>query len=138
MPEFKLDVDQLAQLEKKIGKLKEVGENIINESLRNFGVRTTIKDISQLIPKSSRAIKNPKKGTTKHAKGNNPLKNSTFNLGFYVNSKSEFNYLVFPNEGIGKRNKTEQRFIERGLEEATPKIIDELNNVLNKRIEEEL
>lgn len=138
MAKFQLDVKQVEQLEQKIGKLKEVGENIVNETLSTFGIRTSIKDITELVPMSSRAIKNPKKGTTKHAKVSNPLKGIAFNLGFLISSKDEFNYLVFPNEGIGKRNKNAQKFMEGGIKDSTPKIIDELNKVLNKRIEEEL
>lgn len=130
MAKFQLDTKQVEQLEQKIGKLKEVGENIINETLSTFGTRTSIKDITELVPTSSR--------NKKHAKDSNPFKSTPFNLGFLISSKKAFSYLVFPNEGIGKRNKNAQKFMEGGISDSTPKIIDQLNNVLNKRIEEEL
>mgnify|MGYP007024777013 FL=1 len=43
---------------------------------------------------------------------------------------------MFPNEGRGPNNPLEQRFMERGLETATPKILDVLGVELDKKIKE--
>ncbi|HDR4840249.1 TPA: hypothetical protein QCR21_006057, partial [Bacillus cereus] len=57
--------------------------------------------------------------------------------GGAANKKGSFGYLVFPNEGRGSHNPLEQRFAERGIVNARPRILAELHKGVDKVLEEE-
>lgn len=133
--EFKLDPTQLENLEKNIGKLQEIGETTANEVLHTEGNREVMDRITEILPISKRK--------KRHAKDSKPFKSNDYNLGFTIiskggaaNKKGSYGYLVFPDEGRGIRNPITQNFTGRGLERATPTVIEKLSNAIVSKIEE--
>lgn len=137
---FTVDYKDVERSEGKIAQLPGTAEKIINEALQKQGIRRVVEDITQFINISTRDGRpRPKR----HAKTSEWHASDLFNLGFTVKAKGgaaknkgSFGYLVFPNEGRGPNNPLEQRFMERGLETATPKILDVLGVELDKKIKE--
>jgi hypothetical protein len=134
---YQIDYKDLEALEEKFKKLPGRVESLINSYLHLDGASKVAKDITALI-RVSRADK-------KHARLSKWWKVRPLNLGFVIvakggaaNKKGSFGYLVFPNEGRGPRNPLEQRFFERGLERATPKLVADMHELIDKKIEEEL
>lgn len=132
-----LDFKEVEKLERNIGRLPNVAETVINQTLETQATRIVVEEITKLIKIGDRG--------GRHAKQSKWEKVNKFNLGFDIvasggaaKNKGSFGYLVFPNEGRGSRNPTEQRFAERGLEAAEPKIIDVLNIEIEKKIQEVL
>lgn len=137
---YTVDYKDIERLESKVKQLPGKTENIINDILHKQGIRKTVENITQFINISTRDGRPRNK---RHAKTSGWHASDLFNLGFSVkakggaaNKKGSFGYLVFPNEGRGPHNPFEQRFMERGLEVATPKILDVLNVELDKKIKE--
>ncbi len=132
---YNIEFQDVEKLEKKIAQLPNVAEGIINDALEKQGTRTVVERITNLIKVGERG--------GRHAKTSKWEKVNKFNLGFDVlarggaaKNKGSFGYLVFPNEGRGPRNPVEQRFMEQGLEIATPKVLDVLNIEIDKKIKE--
>lgn len=135
--EIEIDFKEVEQLEANLAKLGDEAEGTVNELLYKMGVETVTKDVTDLLPVSSR--------NKKHAKYSKPFTHEPLNLGFIfktkggaANNKTSFGYLVFPDEGRGPRNPRKQDFTGRGIDRAKPKIIDELTNVITKKIQEGL
>ncbi len=117
-------------------------EQVINGVLHSEGIEIATEEITKLIPVSKwyNQVRNKK-----HAKTNNWSRSEVGNLEFTIKAKGgaankpgSFGYLVFPNEGRGSSNPLEQRFAERGLQKATPRIFEALNRNIDKVLEEEL
>lgn len=142
MSVYNLDYAAIEQLEEKMRMLPNKMEPVINTILHTEGIRVATEEITKLIPvsRSKWSVRNKI-----HAKESNWSKSEKLNLGFKIvtrggaaNKKGSFGYLVFPNEGRGSHNRFEQRFAERGLMNATPKILEELHKGVNQVLEEEL
>lgn len=131
MSKFELKSEDLKRLEKALIQLPNKGEQEINKVLHNESAEKVSRSIQELINVSAK-----KKGT--HARYGKPFKTEPFNLGFFVRTYPSYGYLVFPDEGIGKRNPVRQDFTGRGMEKERPKVVDRLLEVLTRRIEEEL
>jgi hypothetical protein len=138
---FELDYKAIEHLEMKMAKLPGKMESATNDVLHTDGIQIATEEITKLIPVSTRKGKIRNK---KHAKHSNWSKSEKINLGFVIkarggaaNKKGSFGYLVFPNEGRGAHNPVEQRFMERGLEVATPKILAKLHEKIDQILEEE-
>jgi len=138
---FELDYEAIKRLEMKMAKLPDRMERATNDVLHADGIRIATEEITKLIPVSTRKGKIRNK---KHARHSNWSKSEKINLGFVIkarggaaNKKGSFGYLVFPNEGRGAHNPIEQRFMERGLEAATPKILAKLHEKIDQILEEE-
>ncbi|KMK77623.1 hypothetical protein [Alkalihalobacillus pseudalcaliphilus] len=139
---FELDYSEIELLEEKFKRLPENVEQTVNTYLHKEGVSHTTKDITALIPVSVPT----KPGKLKsHARFRKWSTDEKENLGFTVKSRGgaanrpgSYGYLVFPNEGRGPRNHKEQSFMERGLERATPRIINGIHDEIDKKIEEVL
>ena len=138
---FELDYEAIKRLEMKMAKLPDRMERATNDVLHADGIRIATEEITKLIPVSTRKGKIRNK---KHAKHSNWSKSEKINLGFVIkarggaaNKKGSFGYLVFPNEGRGAHNPVEQRFMERGLEAATPRILAKLHEKIDQILEEE-
>ncbi|MGG3808569.1 hypothetical protein [Geobacillus thermodenitrificans] len=124
-----------------MAKLPDRMERATNDVLHTDGIRIATEEITKLIPVSTRKGKIRNK---KHARHSNWSKSEKINLGFVIkarggaaNKKGSFGYLVFPNEGRGAHNPVEQRFMERGLEAATPRILAKLHEKIDQILEEE-
>jgi hypothetical protein len=139
---FELDYEEIERLEQKMKQLPDKMEKVVNETLHTDGVEIATEEITSLIPNS----KWRNKGIDKtHARTSKWSKSESHNLGFTIkskggaaNKKGSFGYLVFPNEGRGSSNPLEQRFMEKGMKKATPRIIEKLHENIDKKLEEEL
>jgi hypothetical protein len=139
---FDLDYDELMRLEQKLGRLPKKLESVVNEFLHTDGVEIATEEITRLIPNSQ--WKN-RRLTKAHARTSKWSKSEKHNLGFTIksrggaaNKRGSYGYLVFPNEGRGSHNPVEQRFMERGIKNATPKILDKQSERIEKALEEEM
>ncbi|UII56712.1 hypothetical protein LS684_04400 [Cytobacillus spongiae] len=140
--EFNIDFEQLSILEEKLSRLPGNIEEVINDVLHNEGIKLATEEITKLIPVSRWKNKTRSKN---HAKFSKWSKSEKHNLGFTIkakggaaNKKGSFGYLVFPNEGRGVHNLVEQHFMERGLENALPQILEILSNRIDDFFREEL
>ncbi|MEK4499764.1 hypothetical protein [Bacillus sp. FSL R12-0069] len=142
MNAFDLDYTAIEKLEEKMRLLPGKMEPVINRILHTEGVQIATEEITKLIPvsQSKWSVQNKI-----HAKHSNWSKSEEMNLGFKVkarggaaNKKGSFGYLVFPNEGRGSHNLLEQRFAERGIQNAKPKILEKLHKGIDQVVEEEL
>ncbi|MGH0950860.1 hypothetical protein [Bacillus mycoides] len=142
MNAFDLDYTAIEKLEEKMRLLPGKMEPVINRILHTEGVQIATEEITKLIPvsRSKWSVQNKV-----HAKHSNWSKSEEMNLGFKIkarggaaNKKGSFGYLVFPNEGRGSHNLLEQRFAERGIQNAKPKILEKLHKGIDQVVEEEL
>ncbi|HAM0982244.1 TPA: hypothetical protein H9X40_002923 [Listeria monocytogenes] len=127
------DVDKLTEL---ISKIPNKSEEIINKTLETKAVPLAKQNIEKRINLS----KNWKGQllNKNHAQTAGSFVAKMSNLGFELVSKPKFNYLIFPDQGVGKNNKTKQDFMLLGLEESTAEIVEmleedvlkEINNIL--------
>lgn len=134
---FQIDYSEFEALEEKIRQLPEHTEELINSYLHKKGVEMTRDNITDHMPVSNR--------NKTHAKHSSWSRKETENLGFTIKAKGgaanrpgSFGYLVFPNEGRGPRNPVEQRFFERGLDDSTPEILEDLLEEVTNKIQEVL
>ncbi|MBE3643161.1 hypothetical protein ACTFQ7_18890 [Bacillus cereus group sp. MYBK226-2] len=141
MNAFELDYSAIEKLEEKMRMLPNKMEPAVNTILHTDGIQIATEEITKLIRVSRSKWSVRDKA---HAKNSNWSKSEKMNLGFKVkarggaaNKKGSFGYLVFPNEGRGSSNPLEQRFAERGIMKAKPKIIEKLHEGVDKVIEEE-
>ncbi|PFR50880.1 hypothetical protein [Bacillus cereus] len=141
MNAFEVDYAAIEKLEEKMRMLPNKMEPAVNTILHTDGIQIALEEITKLIPVSHSkwSVRNKT-----HAKNSNWSKSEKMNLGFKVmarggaaNKKGSFGYLVFPNEGRGSHNPLEQRFAERGIMNAKPKIIEKLHKGVDKVLEEE-
>lgn len=107
----------------KMEKYSSESERVINQVLKSRGSDIVVKKIEQLIPVSEGQLR---KGH-KHAKFSSPLQVEHVNLGFIVRPKKKFDYLKYPDLGIGhSKNNQPEEFMKRGLQIALDPITDEL------------
>ncbi len=137
---FEVDAKAIQQLESKMAKLPGIAEKVVNETIHGFGIRTTVEGITKLMPVST---KNGRIRNKRHAKTSRWSQSEEHNLAFTIkarggaaNKPGSFGYLVFPEEGRGSHNPLEQRFMERGLMAATPKILNKLNENIDRKLRE--
>jgi hypothetical protein len=139
---FELDYSEVQRLEEKMARLPGVMEKVVNDVLHTDGVDISTEEITNLIPNSQWKNRNLSK---QHARTSKWSRSETHNLGFTIkskggaaNKKGSYGYLVFPNEGRGPHNHVEQRFMERGMEVATPRILEKLHEKIEEKLGEEL
>lgn len=134
---MKMEIDSrdLDRIEESLSKLGDQAETEVNDLLHGVGVDTVTKDVTDLLPVSSK--------NKKHAKFSKPFTHDPQNLGFIfrtrggaAKNKTSFGYLVFPDEGRGPRNPVEQDFTGKGINKAKPKILTELTEVITRKIQE--
>lgn len=125
MLKFELNDEQMSKLSEHMQSLSGRSEEVINRTLKQSGAKEMIQAIVGFIPLS--------KGKGPHAKNSNPIKVTMINLGFELKPKPKFKYLVFPDQGIGRRNQIAQRMFEKGAEQSNDKI---LNLLIEALIEE--
>lgn len=132
--EFFLKFKKSQEVQRQMAKVPDKAEKAVNNVLRTTGINTAIQAITGFIPVSNR--------NKRHAKTSNPLKGDLMNLGFKVyprggaaNNKNSFGYLVFPNDGIGPHNYIAQEFFERGGEQASTRIFNDLMQALAEAAE---
>lgn len=100
-------------------------EGKINEILHKQAPEEVKKSILALpdFPVSGRTWKGKKKA----AKSGNPFTEQTYNLGFTVRSRKQYNYLYFPDDGSNTtKHAGNQNFMGRGLDKSIDTILDQV------------
>ncbi|HBI7365253.1 TPA: hypothetical protein K8T73_002606 [Listeria monocytogenes] len=127
------DVERLSNL---ISQIPNKSEAIINKTLETKAVPLVKLNIEKRINLS----KNWKGQllNKNHAQSSGPFNVKMGNLGFELLTKPKFNYLIFPDQGIGKHNKTKQDFMQLGVEESSQEIVEMLEQAVFKEINDTL
>jgi len=128
---FEIDYKEVEQLKEKFAQIPDKVEDKVNEVLHNYGVEAVKDRIVDRLP-----VSNVDK---KHAKNSKPLRHKTFNLGFEVVPKKPYRYLVFPDQALGTSvgNRPDE-FMQEGLNTSTDPILQEINEQIEKLIQEEI
>lgn len=121
MAEFRCSYDETLNIIDKLNDLPDQAENIINEIIWNQGATLIQRNITNILPVSGRTWT----GKAKSAKSSKPFQNKSENLGVVVKTKSKYNYLYFPNDGMNTKNhRGNQQFMKKGAENSTDTIVD--------------
>jgi HK97 gp10 family phage protein len=134
---WQIEFDDIKTLEEKVKRIPSRAEEAINNVLHIDGIQIVVDEIQPNIPVSKWKSRIRKK---KHARDmKNVQQNKKENLSFTIRPKPKFNYLKYPDLAIGTSQHNEpQMFMNKGLKLAAPKIIKELNETLEKIINESL
>ena len=102
-------------------------ENALNEYVHNEAPQKIKPSIEGLIPVSDR--------NKVHARNSAPFgRQENYNLAVKLITSKEFNYLVFPDEGLGtSKGNSPLDFTGRGLEAEMPVLIDEMTQLLQEK-----
>ena len=107
----------------KMQNYSSQSEAVINQVLKESGGQLAVDKITNLIPVS---IEDLRRGH-RHAKSSKPLNVQYFNLGFRVRPKKKFEYIKYPDLGIGTSQYNQpQDFMQRGLQMAVSPITEAL------------
>ncbi|KMM38598.1 hypothetical protein [Guptibacillus hwajinpoensis] len=129
---FEIDAEELKLLQKKFKRIPDQVEKRVNRILHSFGIKTIEDRILLRIPVSQSPAKK------RHASNSKSLRSATFNLGFETKPKKTYNYLVFPDKGLGTSiGRAPDEFMTEGMNDGTPRILQEINDQLDQLIEEE-
>ncbi|EOT42601.1 hypothetical protein ACVN9X_03145 [Enterococcus dispar] len=107
----------------KMQNYSSQSEAVINKVLKETGGQVAVDKITNLIPISNEDLRRGHR----HARSSKPLNVQYFNLGFRVRPKKSFEYIKYPDLGIGTSQRNmPQDFMQRGLEIAVDPITAEL------------
>ncbi|EUJ56628.1 hypothetical protein [Listeria fleischmannii] len=123
-----LDFSEFEALKERLTQIPSKSEEALNRVIHTEGVKIIEDKITNRLPVS--------KVRKKHAKGSKPFKATPSNLAIEIKPKPKFRYLVFPNLGLGNKNKTAYEFMEQGLQDATKPILEKLNKEVDNIINE--
>ena len=130
-------LENFQTLENQIKKLPGVAEKVINEYLHEVAMPKAVSNIKNEMPVSNR--KHSKGLPKTKAKYGDSLKGIGNNLGFMVITTNQYQYLSFPALGIGKSRKNKpDDFMNRGMEKIVSKTINDLEEKLLKKMEENI
>lgn len=103
-------------------------EQSINDYLHNEAAAKISPAIAGFVPMSNR--------NKVHAKNANPFtRQENYNLAVKVITDKKFNYLVFPDEGLGTSiNNDPQNFTGRGLEAITPELLNDMTARITEKL----
>ncbi|MEB9549531.1 hypothetical protein P4J22_08880 [Bacillus cereus] len=123
-----MDYTQVDQLERNIRRLPNIAEKILNETLKVKVSPILEKSILGLMPISEKQ--------KKHAKHFKSLSaDNKENLTITIKPKSKYQYLVFPDLGLGTSIKNApQEFMEHGVDQQVNQSVEELNLALINEI----
>ncbi|MGF3214609.1 hypothetical protein ACQV2X_05565 [Facklamia sp. P12945] len=127
MVKFNIEFEDNKELLEAFKQIPNKAEKVTNDFLESKGAPETMRAIIGLMP-ISRVNK-------QHAKESSSLQKKMENLGFEILPKKKFNYLVFPNDGIGNKNLKEQMFFQLGLKQVEGPLIKQLTDALLKAAE---
>ncbi|PNP90666.1 hypothetical protein BMT55_11620 [Listeria newyorkensis] len=108
-------------------------ETAMNQVIHREGAALIQESILKRLPISKTHGRNRQK---KHAKTSQPFQVVASHLAVEIKPKARFRYLVFPNKGLGNKNKNPQEFMEYGVADATPAIVEKLNQAIDRIINE--
>lgn len=120
---FQLKHDDFTKFAEYLSGFEYSVENVINRYLHGVAVHKTKSEIIGLLPKSDRKLSGKHKSHLRASEGD-PFKIKDLNLGFKINTKNTYNYLLFPNDAVGTSIKNRpQEFMEDGLEQSYEKVL---------------
>ena len=122
-------MEDIERLKEMISQLGDTAEQSVNDAIHGEGAKIATTDITKFIPVGARK--------NKHARFSEPFKTLELNLGIEITTmggKKGFGYLIFPDEGKGKRNRVAQDFTGKGLKIAKPKVIEEIQKQVIEKI----
>lgn len=141
---YEIDYSEFQRLNDNLVRLGNQSEKTLNKSLDRRAEPAVVPKITNLIP-VSRERRSSSVRDKVHAKNIKWHKKEKGNLEITIKSKggaaskrNSLGYLVFPNEGRGRTNHVEHRFMERGLEAGLPELVNGIQEDLIRTIEEEL
>ena len=121
MSEFYLNVAEVERLQRAIANFPGNAEEAINSVLHNEGGQLIQEAIRPLIPVSGKHWR----GKKSPAKTSKSMRTTTENLGVWVRSAKNYQYLYFPDDGTTtRRHAGNQQFFRRGAEAAVDPVID--------------
>lgn len=133
---WQVDISNVERLVEKLKQIEDGSEKIINSVIHNEGIKMATDGIKPEIPTSKWKHKVRKK---KHAKNFQSLTSKKSNLAFTIRPQKRFEYLKYPDLGIGtSKKKQPQHFMKKGIQKATPKIINKLSDRLDQHINQTL
>lgn len=116
-----MDAKEFDALQRMIADYPKNAETKINNVLHGYGYEEIEKNIRRYMPVSGRTWKKKRRP----AKTANSLQGVEGNLSITVKSRTNYNYLYFPDDGSNTINhRGEQHFMWRGAESAKHDIID--------------
>ena len=117
---FASDTKRFDELLKQFNGTVSDVEKVLNEYIHNEAPKKITPSIVGLVPVSDR--------DKKHARNSNPFgRQENYNLAVKILTSKQFNYLVFPDEGLGTSHKNQpQDFTGRGLETTLPDLLDDM------------
>ncbi|MCQ6531143.1 hypothetical protein [Bacillus mycoides] len=133
---WSVEFGDMEALENKLKQIPEKSEQALNTFLHRDGVNLAVESIQPKIPVSTwkGRVRNKR-----HAKDEEALTNRELNLGFTIRPTTRFNYIKYPDLGIGNSIKNRpQKILERGLQTAKPKISEGLHAELDRVIQKTL
>jgi len=109
---WELKINGHDELLVRMERYSSESERLINEALKSKGSDIAADRITEKIPVSEADLRRGHQ----HAKNSRPLKTQYINLGFIIRPTRKFEYLKYPDLGIGtsKRNQPDE-FMRRGL-----------------------
>lgn len=117
---YELELQQFDNFIKQFAGQGSAVESAINDYLHNNAAQKIAPSIADFVPVSNR--------NKKHARNSAPFgRQENYNLAVKVITSKQFNYLVFPDEALGRsKGNTPQDFTGRGLEAVMPELINEM------------
>jgi hypothetical protein len=117
-------VDELFQ---KLEQIPSLSESVINDRLHTFAAPLAMQTIQNRIPTS--------KKNKAHARMSNALTVKHDNLQFTIRPRPKFNYIKYPDLGIGtSKRKEPKHFMNSGLTAVRGRISADLNIAVDNEI----
>lgn len=128
---WEMKFDDMDDLLEKIERIPNESEEIINSVLKSQSGDTAVTGIDSKTPISKVQLRRGHR----HAKGSNEYRIEYKNLGFIVRPKKRFEYLKYPDLGIGtSQHNAPQEFLKRGLDASVPKIKQQLLQAIDEKL----
>lgn len=119
--EYRLEVGDVDALASAMSKAGERAGSIVDGYLRDQGAEAIEREISARLPESGRRWRGKKTA----AKKTKPFQRKFSPLAVTIQSKSDYDYLYFPDDGSNtKRHRGNQHFMRGGAEAALDGILD--------------
>ncbi|TWW13171.1 hypothetical protein LABALGNA3A7_09770 [Dellaglioa algida] len=127
---WKINLDGFDNLLSKLERIPNQSEDVINKTLQNQSGKTAFREIDHGTPISKKELSRTHK---KHARGSDAYKIVYTNLGFLIRPKKKFEYIKYPNLGIGTSQHNSPRiFMENGLTRSLSKIQQQIMNAVDQ------
>lgn len=127
-----VDFTDVEELIKKVEQIPNRSEKVINDALKSKGAPLAMQEIQEGIPVSTWKGRVLNK---KHARNNKALNVKYGNLEFTIRPKKQFEYIKYPDLGIGtSQHNPPKNFMRGGLEKARPPIVKNLTKAVEDEI----